>query len=207
VNQAIEYTKNLAEIKPWFIEEPTAPDDILGHAVIRKALEPYGIGVATGEHAHNRMVFKQLFQAEAIDVCQIDSVRLAGVSEVLAVLLMAAKFGVPVCPHAGGVSLCEHVIHLSLIDYIVVSGTMERNVLEFADHLHEHFVNPCTINENGRYNVPDDPKEGYSGEMYAASIAEYEWPNGSYWLKRKAEGMLPKNTVWRRVTRTFSGKR
>jgi len=195
VNQAIEYTKGLAEIRPWFIEEPTAPDDILGHAAIRKALKPYDIGVATGEHAHNRMVFKQLLQAEAIDVCQIDSVRLAGVSEVLAVLLMAAKFGVPVCPHAGGVGLCEHVIHLSLIDYIVVSGTMERNVLEFADHLHEHFVNPCTMNEHGRYNIPNDPKEGYSGEMYAASVAEYEWPNGSYWLKRKAEGTLPKSAV------------
>lgn len=112
VKEAIEYTKGLAEIKPWFIEEPTAPDDILGHAAIRKALKPYGIGVATGEHAHNRMVFKQLLQAEAIDVCQIDSVRLAGVTEVLSVLLMAAKFGIPVCPHAGGVSLCEHVIHL-----------------------------------------------------------------------------------------------
>ena len=124
------------------------------------------------------MVFKQLLQAEAIDVCQIDSVRLAGVSEVLAVLLMAAKFGVPVCPHAGGVGLCEHVIHLrsdlfhptgkrrqltlrSLIDYIAVSGTMERNVLEFADHLHEHFINPCTMNGQGRYNVPNDPEEGY----------------------------------------------
>jgi len=182
------------------------------------------------------MVFKQLLQAEAIDVCQIDSVRLAGVSEVLAVLLMAAKFGVLVCPHAGGVGLCEHVIHLrlvslhrsiqcpaipeSLIDYIAVSGTMERNVLEFADHLHEHFVNPCTMNQHGRYNIPNDPKEGYryvfkpqasswscivyaccltlclhSGEMYTASIAEYEWPNGSYWLKRKAEGTFPKSAV------------
>lgn len=132
VNEAIEYTKGLAQIKPWyvcgsssfdwvvpisssrFIEEPTAPDDILGHATIRKALKPSGIGVATGEHAHNRMIFKQLLQAEAIDVCQVDSVRLGGVSEVLAVLLMAAKFGVPVCPHAGGVGLCEHVIHLRL---------------------------------------------------------------------------------------------
>ncbi|KAG9100707.1 hypothetical protein FRC06_003844 [Ceratobasidium sp. 370] len=114
VPQAIEYVKGLESVKPWFIEEPTAPDDILGHAAIRKALKPYGIGVATGEHAHNRMVFKQLLQAEAIDVVQIDSCRLAGVSEVLAVLLMAAKFGVPVCPHAGGVGLCEYVIHLSI---------------------------------------------------------------------------------------------
>ncbi|KAH9886066.1 enolase C-terminal domain-like protein [Cubamyces lactineus] len=181
VPQAIDYVKSLAEIKPWFIEEPTAPDDILGHAAIRKALKPYGIGVATGEHAHNRMVFKQLLQAEAIDVCQIDSCRLAGVSEVLSVLLMAAKFGVPVCPHAGGVGLCEYVIHLSLIDYIAVSGTMERNVLEFVDHLHEHFLYPCSINKNGRYNVPSNAKEGYSIEMHESSIAEYEFPNGSYW--------------------------
>ncbi|KAF7308271.1 MR-MLE domain-containing protein [Mycena chlorophos] len=190
VQQAIDYVKGLEEIKPWFIEEPTAPDDILGHAAIRKALKPYGIGVATGEHAHNRMVFKQLLQAEAIDVCQIDSCRLAGVSEVLAVLFMAAKFGVPVCPHAGGVGLCEYVIHLSLIDYIAVSGSIERNVLEFVDHLHEHFVTPCSINAHGRYNVPDIPTEGYSIEMKKASIAEYEWPGGSYWVGRaKEEGV------------------
>ncbi|KAF9225759.1 enolase C-terminal domain-like protein [Gyrodon lividus] len=183
VPQAIEYVKSLEAIKPWFIEEPTAPDDILGHAAIRNALKPHGIGVATGEHAHNRMVFKQLLQAEAIDVCQIDSCRLAGVSEVLSVLLMATKFGVPVCPHAGGVGLCEYVIHLSLIDYIAVSGTMERNVLEFVDHLHEHFLYPCSINSKGRYNVPLNPAEGYSIEMHKESIAEYEWPHGSYWAK------------------------
>ncbi|KAF8155509.1 mandelate racemase/muconate lactonizing enzyme [Crassisporium funariophilum] len=185
VQQAIDYVKGLEEIKPWFIEEPTAPDDILGHAAIRKALKPHGIGVATGEHAHNRMVFKQLLQAEAIDVVQIDSCRLAGVSEVISVLLMAAKFGVPVCPHAGGVGLCEYVIHLSLIDYIAVSGTMERNVLEFVDHLHEHFVTPCSINARGRYNVPTNPNEGYSIEMHKSSIAEYEWPNGTYWQSSK----------------------
>ncbi|KAF5310551.1 hypothetical protein D9619_008203 [Psilocybe cf. subviscida] len=188
VKQAIDYVKGLEEIKPWFIEEPTAPDDILGHAAIRKALKPHGIGVATGEHAHNRMVFKQLLQAEAIDVVQIDSCRLAGVSEVISVLLMAAKFDVPVCPHAGGVGLCEYVIHLSLIDYIAVSGTMERNVLEFVDHLHEHFVTPCSINAQGRYNVPINPKEGYSIEMHKSSIAEYEWPTGTYWQKRISEG-------------------
>ncbi|KAF8638174.1 hypothetical protein AX17_002397 [Amanita inopinata Kibby_2008] len=187
VPQAIEYVSKLEEIKPWFIEEPTAPDDILGHATIRKALKRYGIGVATGEHAHNRMVFKQLLQAEAIDVCQVDSCRLAGVSEVLSVLLMAAMFGIPVCPHAGGVGLCEYVIHISLIDYIAVSGTMERNVLEYVDHLHEHFVTPCSINANGRYNVPSNPDEGYSIEMHKTSIAEYEWPNGSYWVGRRAQ--------------------
>jgi len=186
VPQAIEYVKGLEEIKPWFIEEPTAPDDILGHAAIRKALKPHGIGVATGEHAHNRMIFKQLLQAEAIDVCQIDSCRLAGVSEVLSVLLMAAKFGVPVCPHAGGVGLCEYVIHLSLIDYIAVSGSMERNVLEFVDHLHEHFLNPCSINKNGRYNVPNNPNEGYSIEMHKESITRFEWPQGSYWTNEHA---------------------
>ncbi|KAF8875072.1 enolase C-terminal domain-like protein [Infundibulicybe gibba] len=185
VKEAIDYVSGLASIKPWFIEEPTAPDDILGHAAIRKALKPHGIGVATGEHAHNRMVFKQLLQAEAIDVVQIDSCRLAGVSEVISVLLMAAKFGVPVCPHAGGVGLCEYVIHLSLIDYIAVSGTMERNVLEYVDHLHEHFVTPCSINARGRYNVPTNPDEGYSIEMHKSSIAEFEWPGGSYWASGK----------------------
>ncbi|KZV95721.1 enolase C-terminal domain-like protein [Exidia glandulosa HHB12029] len=187
VPQAIEWVRDLEEIKPWFIEEPTAPDDILGHAAIRTALKPHGIGVATGEHAHNRIVFKQLLQAGAIDVVQIDSCRLAGVSEVLAVLLMAAKFGVPVCPHAGGVGLCEYVIHLSLIDYIAVSGSMERNVLEFVDHLHEHFLYPCSINKQGRYNVPDIPGEGYSIEMHAKSIAEYEFPHGSYWVGAAAQ--------------------
>ncbi|KAH8084305.1 enolase C-terminal domain-like protein, partial [Cristinia sonorae] len=186
VPQAIDYVASLEEIKPWFIEEPTAPDDILGHAAIRKALKPHGIGVATGEHAHNRMVFKQLLQAEAIDVCQIDSCRLAGVSEVLSVLLMAAKFKIPVCPHAGGVGLCEYVIHLSLIDYIAVSGTMERNVLEFVDHLHEHFLYPCSINKNGRYNVPSNDSEGYSIEMHKESISRYEWPHGTYWTQEHA---------------------
>ncbi|KAG8784155.1 hypothetical protein FRC20_001933 [Serendipita sp. 405] len=181
VPQAIEYVKSLQEIRPWFIEEPTAPDDILGHARIRKELKEYGIGVATGEHAHNRMVFKQLMQANAIDVAQIDSCRLAGVSEVLSVLLMAAKFGVPVTPHAGGVGLCEYVIHLSLIDYIAVSGSIDRNVLEYVDHLHEHFTYPCSINSQGHYNVPSDSKEGYSIEMKESSFAEFEFPHGSYW--------------------------
>lgn len=182
VPEAISYVQSISEIRPWFIEEPTAPDDILGHAAVRNALKPYGIGVATGEHAHNRIIFKQLLQANAIDVVQLDSCRLAGVSEVLSVILLAAKFGVPVCPHAGGVGLCEYVIHLSLIDYIVVSGSMERNVLEFVDHLHEHFVYPCSINKQGRYNVPGNEGEGYSIEMHRKSIEEYEWPNGSYWV-------------------------
>jgi len=184
VPQAIEYVKQLEELKPWFIEEPTAPDDILGHAAIRSALKPHGIGVATGEHAHNRMVFKQLLQANAIDVVQIDSCRLAGVNEVLAVLLMAAKFGVPVCPHAGGVGLCEYVIHLSLIDYIAVSTSIDRNVLEYVDHLHEHFVYPCSINKQGKYDVPTNSSEGYSIEMLQSSLDDYAWPNGDYWVNR-----------------------
>lgn len=144
------------------------------------------------------MVFKQLLQADAIDVCQIDSCRLAGVSEVLSVLLMAAKFGVVVCPHAGGVGLCEYVIHLSLIDYVAISGSMERNVLEYVDHLHENFKYPCSINKDGRYNVPSDANEGYSIEMFPESIAKFSWPNGSYWVndhaKAKelaAKGQLP----------------
>ncbi|KZO95362.1 enolase C-terminal domain-like protein [Calocera viscosa TUFC12733] len=187
VQQAIDFVTAMADVKPWFIEEPTAPDDILGHAKIRKALKPYGIGVATGEHGHNRILFKQLLQAEAIDVCQIDSCRLAGVTEVLSVLLMAAKFGVPVCPHAGGVGLCEYVIHLSLIDYIAVSGSMERNVLEYVDHLHEHFIYPCSINQNGRYNVPSNEAEGYSIQFKESAFAEFEYPHGTYWAGALAE--------------------
>ncbi|GAA6022526.1 hypothetical protein JCM10207_006575 [Rhodosporidiobolus poonsookiae] len=181
VPQAVEYVKELAPYKPWFIEEPTAPDDILGHATIRKQLKPYGVGVATGEHAHNRMTFKQLLQAEAIDVCQIDSCRVAGVNEILGILLMSAKFGVPVCPHAGGVGLCNMVIHLSIIDYLCVSGSNDRNVLEYVDHLHEHFPFPPTINQHGRYNVPLSSAEGYSVEMHEASKAQYLYPSGTYW--------------------------
>ncbi|KAF8162513.1 hypothetical protein K438DRAFT_1985152 [Mycena galopus ATCC 62051] len=158
----------------------TAPDDILGHAAIRKELKPYGIGVATGEHAHNRMVFKQLLQAEAIDVVQIDSCRLAGVSEVLSVSSWLPSLAFRYARMLVG-SDCASI----LIDYIAVSGSMERNVLEFVDHLHEHFVTPCSINSNGRYNVPTNPNEGYSIEMHKASIAEFEWPHGSYWVSAK----------------------
>ncbi|GAA6063141.1 hypothetical protein JCM10212_001189 [Sporobolomyces blumeae] len=192
VPEAIEYVKQLEAAKPWFIEEPTAPSDVLGHAAIRKALKPHGIGVATGEHCQNRIVFKQLLQAEAIDVCQIDSCRLAGVNEILAVLLMAAKAGVPVCPHAGGVGLCEYVIHLSIIDYLCVSGSNDRNVLEFVDHLHEHFVYPCSINSLGHYNVPSNPEEGYSMAMFEESKATYVFPHGKYWSSpeaKKAHGL------------------
>ncbi|KAG9095881.1 hypothetical protein FS749_009552 [Ceratobasidium sp. UAMH 11750] len=181
VPEAIEYVSHLSEAKPWFIEEPTAPDDFLGHAAIRAGLAPLGIGVATGEHAHNRVAFKQLLQAGAVDVVQPDACRLGGVSEVLAVLLLAAKFGVLACFHAGGVGLCEHTIHLSLIDYIVITGSMERNVLEYAEHLHEHFVHPCQLDTRGRYRVPSHADEGYSTEMHDSSIAEFGFPHGSYW--------------------------
>ncbi|MGH9630906.1 MAG: L-fuconate dehydratase, partial [Bryobacteraceae bacterium] len=157
VNEAIRNMGRLAEFHPWWIEEPTSPDDVLGHAAIAKAIAP--IGVATGEHCQNRVIFKQLFQAGAIRFCQIDSCRLGGLNEVLAVLLMAAKFGVPVCPHAGGVGLCEYVQHISIFDYICVSASLENRLLEYVDHLHEHFIHPVVM-RNGRYLPPQEP--GYS---------------------------------------------
>ena len=180
VDQAIEWMEPLAKFDPWWIEEPTSPDDVLGHAKIAEALAP--IGVATGEACQNRVIFKQLFQAKAISFCQIDSCRLAGVNEVLAVMLMAAKFGVPVCPHAGGVGLCEYVQHLSLFDYIAVSASLEDRIIEYVDHLHEHFVYPVKI-ENGRYMPPTDA--GYSIEMKAASLDYYEFPGGEAWKNRQ----------------------
>lgn len=191
VQEAIDYMEKLAYLRPWFIEEPTAPDDVLGHAAIRKGIKHLGIGVATGEHAHNRMTFKQLLQADAIDVVQIDSCRLAGVNEILAVMLMAKKFNKIVCPHAGGVGLCEYVVHLSLIDYICISATNERNVLEWVDHLHEHFVYPVSINGAGCYNTPMDPQGGYSIEMLKSSIEDYSFPLGSYWKTGAARTAPP----------------
>ena len=180
VPQAIEWVTALAEFKPLWIEEPTSPDDVLGHATIRKAVAP--IGVATGEHGMNRVLFKQMFQAEAIDFCQLDAARLASINEIVPVYLMAKKFGVPVCPHAGGVGLCELVQHLSVFDYVAVSGTTEHRVTEFVDHLHEHFVDPCVV-EDGAYVLPSQP--GYSAEIKAASVAEYAFPDGSFWAGRK----------------------
>jgi L-fuconate dehydratase len=170
--------KELAVFQPHWIEEPTSPDDILGHAKIAKAVAP--IGVATGEHCQNRVVFKQLLQADAISFCQIDSCRLGGVNEVLAVMLMAARFGVPVCPHAGGVGLCEYVQHLSLVDYIAVSASLENRIVEYVDHLHEHFVFPVEI-RNGNYLAPLEP--GYSIEMKPDSLDYYEFPNGQAWKR------------------------
>ena len=176
VPDAIRWMKELARFKPLWIEEPTNPDDILGHADIAKAVAP--IGVATGEHCHNRVMFKQLLQAGAISYCQIDSCRLAGVNEVIAVLLMAAKFGVPVCPHAGGVGLCEYVQHLSIFDFIAVSGSLDGRRVEFVDHLHEHFIDPVLI-QNAHYMPPTAP--GYSITMKPGSLAEFEYPIGGAW--------------------------
>jgi L-fuconate dehydratase len=176
VGKAIAAMERLKPFNPWWIEEPTHPDDVLGHAAIARAVAP--IGVATGEHCANRIMFKQLLQSNAISFCQVDSCRLGGVNEVLAVLLMAAKFGVPVCPHAGGVGLCEYVQHLSIFDYIAVSGSLENRVIEYVDHLHEHFVHPVVI-QNGHYMPPTAP--GYSITMKPVSLAEYEFPNGTAW--------------------------
>jgi L-fuconate dehydratase len=178
VDEAIAAMDVLAEVRPMWIEEPTSPDDVLGHARIARAIESRGIKVATGEHCHNRVMFKQLLQASAIGFCQIDACRLGGVNEVLAVLLMAAKFDVPVCPHAGGVGLCEYVQHLSMFDFIAVSGSMEGRVIEYVDHLHEHFVDPVRI-QGGRYLVPEAP--GYSITMRPESLARFAYPSGPEW--------------------------
>jgi len=178
---AIDWMAALAPFDPYWIEEPTSPDDILGHAAIARAVAP--IRVATGEHVHNRVMFKQLFQARAIEVCQVDACRLGGVNEVLAVLLLAAKFGVPVCPHAGGVGLCELVQHLSIVDYVAISGGLEGRVIEYVDHLHEHFVNPVVIRD-GRYVVPRSP--GYDAEMRPESLARYAFPDGAEWAAAAA---------------------
>jgi L-fuconate dehydratase len=176
VDEAIACVRALARFDLWWIEEPTSPDDVLGHAAIAEAVRP--IGVATGEHCQNRIIFKQLLQATAIDFCQIDSCRLGGVNENLAVILMAAKYGVPVCPHAGGVGLCELVQHLSMFDFLCVSGRMDDRVTEFVDHLHEHFVDPCRI-RRGRYLAP--AAAGYSSEIKPESRAEYRYPDGPVW--------------------------
>jgi L-fuconate dehydratase len=176
VPEAIDWMNELSEFRPLWIEEPTSPDDILGHAAIARGVSP--IKVATGEHCHNRVMFKQLLQAKAMDYCQIDSCRLGGVNEVVAVLLLAAKFGIPVCPHAGGVGLCEYVQHLSFFDYIAVSGSLEGRRMEFVDHLHEHFIHPVVV-RNGRYQVPTAP--GYSIEMKPESLTRFSYPNGIEW--------------------------
>jgi L-fuconate dehydratase len=176
VNEAIEKTKALAELDPWWMEEPTSPDDILGHARIRREVAP--IRIATGEHVHNAVMFKQFLQAGAIDVCQIDACRVASVNENLAILLMCAKFGIPVCPHAGGVGLCEYVQHLSIFDYLCVSATQENRVIEFVDHLHEHFIHPVEMRQ-GRYCVPQSA--GYSIEIKQETLERFSFPGGEAW--------------------------
>ncbi|HUD37367.1 MAG TPA: enolase C-terminal domain-like protein [Streptosporangiaceae bacterium] len=176
VPTAIAWMRELAPLRPSWIEEPTAPDDILGLAAIRRGIAP--VPIATGEHVANRVIFKQLLQAEAIDVMQIDACRVAGVNENLANLLLAAKFGVPVCPHAGGVGLCEIVQHLAMFDFVAVSGTMQGRSIEWIDHLHEHFIDPAVV-VGGRYLAPLAP--GASTQMRAESVAEFSFPSGSAW--------------------------
>jgi L-fuconate dehydratase len=178
VEQAIDWVTDLAPYQPLWIEEPTSPDDVLGHAAIARALEPLGIGVATGEMVSNRVVWKQLFAARAVSFCQLDFCRMSGVNEMVATLLLAAHFGVPVCPHAGGVGLCEYVQHASMFDYIAVSGGLDGRCIEYVDHLHEHFVDPCLIRD-GRYQVPVAP--GASITMNPASLAAHSFPGGTAW--------------------------
>jgi len=180
VDQAIEWLGQLAFAKPWFIEEPTSPDDIEGHRRIREAVKG-SMQVATGEMCQNRIVFKQLIMRGAIDVVQIDACRLGGVNEVLAVMLMAAKHGLKVCPHAGGVGLCEYVQHLSMIDYLCIAGTKEGRVIEYVDHLHEHFEDPVVI-RRGRYVAPMRP--GYSITIREASRLAHRFPDGDVWLEK-----------------------
>jgi L-fuconate dehydratase len=182
VGEAIEWVKALAEFDVYWIEEPTSPDDVLGHAAIRAAVAP--VKVATGEHVQNRIVFKQLLQAEALDFVQLDAARVGGVNENLAILLLAAKFGVPVCPHAGGVGLCELVQHLSMFDFVALSGSIEDRVVEYVDHLHEHFVTP-TVVAGGAYQAPTVP--GFSAEMFPATLEAYAFPDGSFWRADRGE--------------------
>ncbi|MFE9193568.1 enolase C-terminal domain-like protein [Micromonospora sp. NPDC007208] len=184
VAEAVDRMRELAPYDPWWIEEPTSPDDVLAHAAIRSALAtsaPDGgpIRVATGEHVANRVVFKQLLQADAVDVVQIDACRVGGVNENVAILLLAMKYGVPVCPHAGGVGLCELVQHLSMFDFVAVSGSMRDRVVEYVDHLHEHFLDPVVI-KDGHYVVPAAP--GFSAAMRPESLATYAYPDGPAWV-------------------------
>jgi L-fuconate dehydratase len=176
VQPAIDWMRRLAPYHPYWIEEPTSPDDILGHAAVRRGVQP--VKVATGEHVANRVVFKQLLQAGSVDIVQIDAARVGGINENIAILLLAAKFGVPVCPHAGGVGLCEMVQHLSMFDFVAVSATMEDRVIEYVDHLHEHFLDPVRI-ADGRYVAPVAP--GLGAQMHPASLKEYAYPDGPVW--------------------------
>lgn len=183
VKQAIDWMRRLEPHAPWFIEEPTSPHDILGHKAIKEALAGTGIKVATGEHCQNRVLFKQLIAADAIDIVQIDVCRLAGLNEALTVYAIAAKHGKPVCPHAGGVGLGEYVQHLSMIDYVRISAEIGERVIEHIDHLHEHFEDPCVV-ENGAYRAPSRP--GYSIKMRPSTLVDYGFPDGTEWRKRLA---------------------
>jgi L-fuconate dehydratase len=181
VPEAIGQIRALARFDPWWIEEPTSPDDVLGHAAIARAAAP--ILIATGEACQNRVIFKQLLQAKSIGFLQVDSCRVGGLNEVLAILLLAARFGVPVCPHAGGVGLCEYVQHIAAFDFIAVGASLRDRICEYVDHLHEHFVEPARV-VNGRYILPTGP--GYSIEMKKESLSDYEFPDGAEWKKLRA---------------------
>lgn len=176
-----------------FIEEPTSPDDILGHAKIRAALQPYGIGVATGEHINNRVMFKQLLQASALDAVQLDACRLASVNEILSVLLLAAKFGVPVVPHSGGAGMVGLCSHISTIDFVVVSG--KKSILEYTDHLHDAFLSAAKVTEDGYHVTPS--MAGYSGDVHEKEFEKFECPRGSFWRSELGQAML--NDPWRGV--------
>ena len=179
VNEAIRWMRELSEFSPGWIEEPTSPDDILGHAKIARALAP--IPVATGEHCHNAVMFKQFMEAGGLSICQLDSCRLASINEIIGVLILAWKFDIPVCPHAGGVGLCEYVQHISMFDYTRVSCSTDGRVIEYVDHLHEHFKDPVRL-VNGRYAAPEVP--GYSIEMHPETLSQYVYPDGPVWSSR-----------------------
>jgi L-fuconate dehydratase len=179
VNQAIEWLRRLAPFEPWFIEEPTSPDDVMGHRAIRE--NAGDIRVATGEHCQNRILFKQFIVSDAIDIVQVDACRLAGLNETLTVYMLAAKFGKPVCPHAGGVGLCEYAQHLSMIDYVMISGEIGERVIEYVDHLHQHFEDPCRV-VGGAYRVPVAP--GFSVKMLPESVSRFGYPDGDEWRMR-----------------------
>jgi L-fuconate dehydratase len=186
VDAAITWMRALEPYDIAWIEEPTSPDDVLGHAAIRRAIAP--VPVSTGEHCQNRVMFKQLLQADAVDLIQIDAARVGGVNENIAILLLAAKFGVPVVPHAGGVGLCELVQHLAMLDFVAISGTLDGRTIEFVDHLHEHFVDPVKV-VNGRYRAPLTP--GFSAQMLPASIIAHHYPGGPVWTAQLDQHAVP----------------
>ena len=190
VGEAVEWMRHLEPFSPWFIEEPTSPDDVLGHKTIHDSMN--GVKVATGEHCQNRILFKQFIMSHAVDIVQIDPCRLAGLNEILTVYMIAAKYGKSVCPHAGGVGLCEYVQHLSMIDYAQISADIGDRIIEYVDHLHEHFENPCRV-QNGFYAAPTAP--GFSIKMHAATLERFLYPDGVEWRTRLARGNPPAPTI------------